>query len=182
MTEGLHKVAADSGTLTRSSSPRKASTVHTLSKPNLSANCPRRSLGAVTSGIVAFHFAIRGELVAQRSRRPAVERTSPKSFGEVPASDAKNASGDSTELDTKSLPPRWRRVLWPPVVPSLSKVNLTVHLVNYLRSNIMPAAWRPSRTIDRERGLLLSSMAGVACSNARSREAEELAAAGSLWD
>ena len=46
----------------------------------------------------------------------------------------------------------------------------------------MPAAWRPSRTIDRERGLLLSSMAGVACSNARSREAEELAAAGSLWD
>jgi hypothetical protein len=68
------------------------------------------------------------------------------------------------------------------VVPSLSKVNLTVHLVNYLRSNIMPAAWRPSRTIDRERGLLLSSMAGVACSNARSREAEELAAAGSLWD
>ena len=43
------KMAPSSGALTRSTSPRTASTVRAFSKPTVTANCPRRHLGTVTS-------------------------------------------------------------------------------------------------------------------------------------
>ena len=112
----------------RLTSPRIASTARAFSKPTLAANCPRRALGAVTSASHPATVRPAVSLVVHHSRRLAVERTSPERPAKVSEGDAEEASGDSTELDTRSLPPRWRRILGPPPVPSLSKVIGTLHL------------------------------------------------------
>ena len=112
----------------RFTSPRIASTARAFSKPTLAANCPRRASNAVTSASHPATVRPAVSFVVHHSRRLAVERTSAERSAKVSEGDAEEASGDSTELDTRSLPPRWRRILGPPLLPSLSKVISTLHL------------------------------------------------------
>jgi hypothetical protein len=60
---------------------------------------------------------VRGETVADQSRRVAADGPSTEMPGEMPARDAENASDNSTGLDTKSLPPNGGRSLRPPATP-----------------------------------------------------------------
>ena len=99
------KIAPSSGALTRSAWPRIATTARVLAKPTVTANSPRRSLGAVTSASLPPAARSGASLMRDHADATGSRWDSPERSARVPDTHAENVSGDSTGLDTKSLPP-----------------------------------------------------------------------------